>query len=241
MVGVIRGTGANVSIQQAYNSNTVGGGDSYEAMYVSDAFCDEVTVSAYNFAGSHTNNIMYITDILSPWYNAMKVSGKRLGISEISTTSHLGVDKPAWIKDAFYQMAVRFPRIQTICWFMENKKDSEDLDLNTQRERDAFRDAVYMWKDLTKAGEGDIAPPPPVADQNKLAQAKKDYEESLKQKGITRHDVVKSPEAHKKTSQQPQQAQAQMQSGELGPRYHSQMTMTPQQPQPPQMHINMNP
>jgi hypothetical protein len=193
MVSVIRSTGANVSIQQAYNSNTVGGSDSYESMYVGDQWCDEVTVSTYNFCGAHGDTIQYIDNIITPWYNAMSINSKPLGISEIGTTGHCGVDKPAWIRDAFNKLAVEFPRINTMNWFFEDKSNNEDLDLHAQQEFNAFRDSVYMWKSMTgTAAAGDQMPPPSVEDQNDLAMAEKAYQDELKQKGLTQPDVVKT-------------------------------------------------
>jgi hypothetical protein len=143
IVTVIRNTGANVEIQQGYNSLSVGGADSFQSLYAGDQFVDMVVVSAYNFCGAHGNNIDYLDSIISPWYNAItSITSKPLGIGELGTTGQCGINKAAWIKDAFNKVAWNFPRITTVCWFMENK-GAEDLDLNDWNQCNAFKDGFY--------------------------------------------------------------------------------------------------
>lgn len=198
MSTVIRNTGANVIIQQAYNSLNVGGGDSFQSMYVGDGYTDEVTVSAYNFCGAHGNNIDTIDTILGPWYKAMtSITSKPLGISEMSTTGQCGIDKPGWIKDTFYRIAKNYPQITTIAWFFENK-GNEDLDLNDYNQKMAFKDGYYIFHSITGWGVADIqdTPPTPSADQiSSLDSAYQSYQDELKAKGLAVPEVTKAADS----------------------------------------------
>jgi hypothetical protein len=159
MATVIRNTGANVSIQQAYNSMNVGGSDSMQSMYVGDQYCDEVTVSAYNFA---------------------------------CLTGQCGVDKPQWIADTWYKLALDFPRIQTINFFLINK-DGQDLDLNDQAQLASFSAGWYNWHALTQSWQQGDLPMFNATDAQKqlLDQATQDYKDGLVANNIVHPEVIK--------------------------------------------------
>jgi hypothetical protein len=195
---VIRNTGANVIIQQAYNSLNVGGGDSFQSMYAGDNYVDEITVSAYNFCGAHSNNIDYIDNIINPWYEAMvSITSKPLGISEVGTTGQCGIDKAGWIKDTMYKLAKNYPRIITIGWFLENK-GSEDLGLNDWIQKTSFRDSYFLFHSITGWSAADVQDTPPTpsaADIASLDDAYRTYQDDLRAKGINTPVVVKAADS----------------------------------------------
>jgi hypothetical protein len=193
MATVIRNTGANVSIQQAYNSMNVGGSDSMQSMYVGDQYCDEVTVSAYNFACLTGGQSQGIDQILKPWYEVMlQTNSKRLGVSEMSSTGQCGVDKPQWIADTWYKLALDFPRIQTINFFFVNK-GREDLDLNDGAQLAAFSAGWYNWHALTQSWQQGDLPMFNATDAQKqlLDQATQDYKDGLVANNIVHPEVIK--------------------------------------------------
>jgi len=193
IVTTIRNTGANVSIQQAYNSMTVGGSDSFESMYAGDQYVDEVVVSAYNFACIVGAPSKTIDQIIMPWYLSMnRINKKRLGIAEMSSTGGCGVDKPGWIRDAWKRLASDFPRIQTVTWFFINK-GHEDLDVNNWNEANAFTTGYYNWHSITQSWtQGDLPSFDATESQKlELEQADADYKAALLEKNLVHEEVVK--------------------------------------------------
>lgn len=190
--GLIKSIAPNVKIQQAYNSMNVGGGDSFASMYVGDASVDEITVSAYNFCGAHNNQIQAIDQLISPWYNAMTaITGKPLGISEMSTTGQCGINKAAWILDTFAKLAYNFPRIQTVLFFLENK-GNEDLDVNDWSQQQAFGTGWRNFKNACGWSGDETAPTVTADDAKSLSDADAAYQEELQLQGFIAPDVVKN-------------------------------------------------
>jgi hypothetical protein len=183
--GLIKSIAGNVKVQQAYNSMNVGGGDSLQSMFVGDGSTDEITVSAYNFCGPHNNQIQYIDQIINDWYNAMAgISGKPLGISEMSTTGQCGINKEAWILDTFNKLAYNYPRIKSVMWFLENK-GNEDLDLNSYSQQQAFRQGWINFKTAAGWNADEGVPPSPTTDDiQSLSDADTTYQTELKQMGL---------------------------------------------------------
>lgn len=197
---VVRNTGANVRIQQAYNSWTYTNDQSigmFQSMYVGDAYCDEVVTSAYNFAGLSVWSIQTISMIITPWYNAMLgVSSKRLGIAEMSSTAYLGNNKGDWFRQMWNSLAWQFPRIQTINLFLQNDwKKGEDLDINDDNSKWGLKDGYYGFRTATGWKSGDQPVVEPTPDQIDATQAAADaYEQSIKDAGIVYPDVNKHAE-----------------------------------------------
>ncbi len=186
--GVIRSTGANVRIQQAYNSLTSSNDQrSLASMYVGDAFCDEIAVSAYNFCGvsGRGSRNQGIAEIIAPWYNSMlTVTNKPLVIGEMSSTSNCG-QKEQWIRDTFNTLAYQFPRITTVNWFLKNDWSiQESLDLNDWPQITAFRDGLNAFKWATGYALGDAVSAVTPSQEQAAAAASALYEKELKARGL---------------------------------------------------------
>jgi hypothetical protein len=190
--GVVRSTGANVKIQQAYNSlNARGDGTRFQDQYVGDGYVDEICVSAYNFCGIQGRQWQNqaISDIIGPWYNAMtSITGKPLCIAEMSSTNHCNNYKAQWIRDTWNDLAYKFTRIQTVTWFLQdNWSVNEDLDLDDWNQITAWRDGANGFKAAVGYTQGDQAVAADQSDAKNEAAALKaaqQYQDELKKKGF---------------------------------------------------------
>ncbi|KAG5178239.1 hypothetical protein JKP88DRAFT_248322 [Tribonema minus] len=125
------------------------------SMYAGDDFVDMVTVSTYNACGTSSVVLRTFTQVLNVWYYQMlDITNRPIGIGEIGTTSYCGVDKPAWLKDAWKQLALKYTSVTSIDWFMENKPfghTTKDWDTNSNADTSAFASGWNEFKQDTRA------------------------------------------------------------------------------------------
>jgi beta-mannanase len=122
-------------------------------LYAGDAYVDRVTTSVYNTCGTSTQTIRSFIDIFNTWYYQITaISSKPIGIGEIGSTSYCGVDKSAWLTDAWFELAHKYTRVESIDWFLENKqfgKTLKDWDTNSPSDVKAFANGWHALKQAT--------------------------------------------------------------------------------------------
>jgi Glycosyl hydrolase family 26 len=193
--GVIRRTGANVAILAQYNSlNAKGDRTGFAAQYPGDEYVDGICISSYNFCGVSNWQVRSLSDVISPWYNEMTaITSKPLCIGEMSSTNNCG-GKEAWLRSAWNDLAYKFPRINIVTFFFQNKWHiKEDFDLNNWGEIDAWKDGMWSFKNAVGYTAGDIG----VTSQQEsdATRAQKLYEQELQKRGLnvtTTVDIEKS-------------------------------------------------
>ncbi|KAG5178032.1 glycoside hydrolase superfamily, partial [Tribonema minus] len=130
--------------QQHYNPVNYGA-DKYfplKQMYAGDDYVDMVTVSVDNACGTSSVILRSFEQVLNTFcYQMTAITNRPMGIGEISTTSYCGVDKPAWIRDAWQQLAIKYTEVTAVDFFLDNKpfgKTVKDWDMNTPADVSAF-------------------------------------------------------------------------------------------------------
>eukprot|EP00612_Vaucheria_litorea_P003972 CAMPEP_0171460858 /NCGR_PEP_ID=MMETSP0945-20130129/5560_1 /TAXON_ID=109269 /ORGANISM="Vaucheria litorea, Strain CCMP2940" /LENGTH=583 /DNA_ID=CAMNT_0011987133 /DNA_START=94 /DNA_END=1845 /DNA_ORIENTATION=+ len=155
IIGIFKTKGAPVKFQLDIN-NVNGLDDTTPLSYFwpGDENIDAVTITAYNRAYS-TPNHQYSWSFykhFQPAYDAIsKLTSKPIWVAETATTSY-GTDKSTWIRECFRSIALDFPRITQVTWFLYNKDEEGmllDWDLNTDEQKQAFKDGFLELKELT--------------------------------------------------------------------------------------------
>ncbi|KAG5183949.1 glycoside hydrolase superfamily [Tribonema minus] len=145
--------------QQHYNAVNYGA-DKYfplKQMYAGDDYVDMVTVSVYNACGTSSVVLRSFVQVFNTFYYQMTaITSRPIGIGELSTTSYCGVDKPAWVREAWHQLAIKYTKVTAVDFFLENKpfgKTLKNWDLNTPADVSAFSSGWAEFRHGTCASE----------------------------------------------------------------------------------------
>jgi hypothetical protein len=147
VVQVIRSQNAPVKIQLNINANNgLDDKTPFSAFWPGDDWMDMVVMSCYNRAYIMTDSWpqMYwktFSEVFTSGYNEVAaLTQKPMGIAEMGSSPN-GGNKTQWIIDAFKSIVYDFPRLQQVTWFL-----SDWTDLNTNQEKDAFRQGISILK-----------------------------------------------------------------------------------------------
>lgn len=148
VVKVLRETGGKFKFQLNINrKNGKNKQTPLKEFYPGDSYVDMVTITNYNRAYTtkqHQRWLQFRDDFDNAYEQVSAMTGRPIGIAEMSSTSY-GGDKPAWIREAFKDIAERYPRVIEVTWFAYNRPINGmiwDWDLNTPAERQAFAEGV---------------------------------------------------------------------------------------------------
>jgi hypothetical protein len=149
VVDLLRGEGANnIKYELSYNIwSSTEESRNYANYFPGTEYVDQICVSVYNRNCLETHTVFEDwTMLFREWYDIMWTVNADLPmcIAESSTNS-CGGDKPAWIENTFREVADEYTRIREFNWFLENKES--DWDLNTEAEKQAFRNGYWYAKD----------------------------------------------------------------------------------------------
>jgi hypothetical protein len=72
----------------------------------------------------HTNTTFTAANIHKHKQQITKLTNKTIVISESSTVSGFDVNKQTWYANAWHSIAVDFPRVAQVTWFLYNKNVS---------------------------------------------------------------------------------------------------------------------
>ena len=137
IVSIFREEKANVKFQWCINGkNPRDDKTPYSTFYPGDDVVDFVGVDLYNRCGISSNVFSSFKTLFTPCYDQLIKFNKPIFIGETSSTG-IGGDKAAWVRDAWEALARDFPKVKTVNFFLEDKGDGQ-WGLHTQREIDNF-------------------------------------------------------------------------------------------------------
>jgi mannan endo-1,4-beta-mannosidase len=146
VVNIYREEKAPVKFQLCYQArNPTKKQKPYADFYPGDAYVDHVGIDVYVNAGS-TLSLKERLD--NNVYSQLVKFNKPIFIGEMSVTD-VSVDKPKWLKQAWHDLAVHFPKITIVNFFLESKAGGRDWGLNTDKEKRAFVDGYKEYRRLT--------------------------------------------------------------------------------------------
>ncbi|KAG5191275.1 glycoside hydrolase superfamily [Tribonema minus] len=113
--------------------------------YPGREYVDHVGVDIYVNPGSRLVSLK--TRLQDNVYSQLSQFGKPIFIGEVSCTDK-GLDKAKWIYDAWHDLAVYFPRITIVSWFLEDKGGKRQWNLHTKKEISAFVNGLHEFRKL---------------------------------------------------------------------------------------------
>lgn len=117
----------------------------YAQLYPGDSYVDHVGIDVYVNVGSTKSLKDRLDDNV---YSQLVKFKKPVFIGEMSVTD-VGINKPEWFKQAWHDLAVHFPKITIINFFLESKGGGRDWGLNTNSEKEAFVKGMKEYRKLT--------------------------------------------------------------------------------------------
>lgn len=119
----------------------------FSAFYPGREYVDFVGIDVYVNAAKRMPSLK---DKLNDGiYQQLLGFDKPIFIGEMSVTPAIP-DRPGWIADAWRALALDFPRIEYISFFLEFKGGRREWGLRTQDEIDAFAKGLRSFKELTR-------------------------------------------------------------------------------------------
>jgi hypothetical protein len=130
------------NVRWIWSPNILYGTTTYAEVYPGDAYVDWLSLTGYNWGTSQpTTTWQSLTAVFAESYDVItQIADKPLMISE-TASSELGGDKAGWIVQGLLtDMPLRFPRVQAVVWFNEDKLDQTDWRVNSSAASlDAYR------------------------------------------------------------------------------------------------------
>lgn len=143
VVDIFRKQGANnVKFIWNINAGSSGSGASFTGHYPGDAYVDYVAIDGYNWGPTQSwgSSWQSFDSIFAGAYQALSSINKPVFITEFSSTE-TGGNKAEWITDAFNTIQTKYPKIELVSWFGENKE--QDWRINSSPAAlQAFRAAL---------------------------------------------------------------------------------------------------
>lgn len=121
-----------------------------EDYYPGDNYVDLIGMDGYNFGRSQSwSNWQSFSEVFGNLYTWIQKThpNKPIFISEMGTSSK-GGDKAAWIKDMFFQLEHKFPKIKAVVWFNIDKETDWRF-TETQNSINAFKEGLNNKRVLT--------------------------------------------------------------------------------------------
>ncbi|KAG5181872.1 glycoside hydrolase superfamily [Tribonema minus] len=155
VISIFRENGAPVEFQ--LNINAQNGLDDprpFSAFWPGTLGLESVAITSYNRAFStpnHQYTESFYDGFHGPYKQVAALTDLPIWVAETGTTSY-GTDKPAWLMDMFTSLALDFPRVRQVTFFMLNKINENvltDWDLNTEVDINAFVQGVQLLRELT--------------------------------------------------------------------------------------------
>ncbi|KAG5185078.1 glycoside hydrolase superfamily [Tribonema minus] len=149
IVSIYREERAPVKFQLCFMAKNPGGDKDrtpFSAFNPGRDYVDAVGVDVYVNAAKHMPSLK--EKLNDGIYEQLLWFGKPIFIGEMSVTTKIP-DRPQWIFDAWHALALDFPRIKYISWFLECKGDKRPWCLLKQEEIDAFVTGLRNFKELT--------------------------------------------------------------------------------------------
>eukprot|EP00611_Tribonema_gayanum_P012475 TRINITY_DN23109_c0_g1_i1.p1 TRINITY_DN23109_c0_g1~~TRINITY_DN23109_c0_g1_i1.p1 ORF type:complete len:183 (-),score=21.34 TRINITY_DN23109_c0_g1_i1:592-1140(-) len=115
---------------------------------------ESVAITSYNRAYStpaHQYSLSFYDGFYDAYTQVAALTDLPIWVAETGTTSY-GTDKPAWLRQMFTSIALDFPRVMEVTFFMLNKVNEDvytDWDLNTWEEVDGFMEGFRTLRALT--------------------------------------------------------------------------------------------
>jgi hypothetical protein len=147
LVGIYRDEGAPVKFQLTYMaSNPHGDKTPFKDFFPGADVVDSVGVDIYVNPGSRLVSLK--TRLDKGVYAQLESMNKPIHIGEVSCTD-VGLDKATWIRDAWRDLALDFPRIRMVSFFLEDKGFPRDWALHGADQVRAFVEGVRNWRRLS--------------------------------------------------------------------------------------------
>ena len=137
--GIFTAAGAT-NVRWLWSPNILLGATDFTPFYPGDAAVDWVGLDGYNWGGR--GSWTSFAALFGPSYQHLTaLSQKPVMVAEVASAED-GGSKAAWITDAYStQIPTKFPRIQAVIWFNENKERDWRIQ-SSPRARRAFADAA---------------------------------------------------------------------------------------------------
>ncbi|KAG5181008.1 glycoside hydrolase superfamily, partial [Tribonema minus] len=151
VVSVYREERAPVKFQLAFMARNPGGDKDrtpFSAFNPGRDYFDQVGVDVYVNAAKRMPSLK--EKLNDGIYAQLLWFGKPVFIGEMSVTVSVP-DRPAWIREAWRSLALDFPRVKYVSWFLEGKSPAptRSWGLHNQAEIDAFVSGLRNFEDLT--------------------------------------------------------------------------------------------
>ncbi|KAG5181832.1 glycoside hydrolase superfamily, partial [Tribonema minus] len=155
VITLFREEGSPVKFQLDINANN-GKADKrpFSAFWPGTDGLDAVSITSYNRAYStpdHQYSESFAAGFADAYQQVSELTDLPIWVAETATSSS-HTDKPAWILDAWESIALDFPRVVQVTWFLSNKVNEgylTDWDLNTEADVRAFVDGFLLMRQLT--------------------------------------------------------------------------------------------
>jgi len=148
---------ANAPVKFQLNINAENGYDDprpFSYFWPGTEGLDAVTITSYNRAYStiyHQFSNSFYEGFKPAYVQVLELTDLPIWVAETGTTSY-GTDKPTWLRECFESIALDFPKVVQLTFFMDNKINEgtlTDWDLNTDADKEAFIDGFLNMKELT--------------------------------------------------------------------------------------------
>ncbi|KAG5181826.1 glycoside hydrolase superfamily, partial [Tribonema minus] len=155
VINIFRAHGAPVKFQLNINGNN--GLDDprpFSDFWPGTVGLESVAITSYNRAYStpaHQYSLSFYDGFYDAYTQVAALTDLPIWVAETGTTSY-GTDKPAWLRQMFTSIALDFPRVTEVTFFMLNKVNEgvyTDWDLNTWEEVDGFIEGFRTLRALT--------------------------------------------------------------------------------------------
>jgi len=152
VVQIFKDAGArNVKFMFCINAGSSGAGTSFLGHYPGDDVVDIIAMDGYNWGNTQSwgSTWQSFDQIYSGVYQAACTKNKPIMISEMASTES-GGNKAQWITDTYNTIRTKYPRIELVQWFNENKETNWTINSSSQ--------VLAAYK--TAIGGGSVQPTP---------------------------------------------------------------------------------